>query len=158
VTRGLSILLAAVLVAGCGPTVDVTQALEVTEVSTGWADAGIVNGQNKLVPTITFRLKNISDQPLRVLQVNATFRRVNDPQDWGSHFLKVSGADGLQAGATTDMLTATSDRGYTSVDPRAEMLNNKDFVDAKVELAAKHGAELLAKITEFPIERRLLVK
>ena len=43
--------------------------LQVQDVSTGWFDAGIVNGQNKLVPSITFRLKNISDQKLVVLQV-----------------------------------------------------------------------------------------
>ena len=156
--KGLWILFVAVLAAACAEPVDVTQALQVTDVSTAWSDAGIVNGENKLVPSITFRLKNVSDQPLRVLQVNATFRRVNDPQDWGSQFLKVSGADGLEPGATTDALTATSNLGYTSTDPRAEMLNSEYFVDAKVELAAKHGAELLAKIAEFPIERRLIAK
>ena len=43
----------AFLCAGCGPDVDLTKALQVEVVSTGWFDAGIVNGQNKLVPSIT---------------------------------------------------------------------------------------------------------
>lgn len=158
VTKRSCVLLLALLAASCGPTVNVKEGLEVLDVSTAWVDAGLVNGQNKLVPSITFRLKNVSDQRLQVVQVNATFRQINNPQDWGSDFLKVTGTEGLEPGATTEPLTATSNHGYTSPDPRAEMLNNKDFIDAKVELAAKHGAELLERIAEFQIERRLITK
>jgi len=44
-----SVLLAccALLCAGCGPDVDLTKALQVEVVSTGWFDAGIVNGREK---------------------------------------------------------------------------------------------------------------
>ncbi len=45
-------------------------ALQLTDIVTGWFDSGIVNGQNKLVPTISFRVKNTSTQSigLRVVQ------------------------------------------------------------------------------------------
>ena len=33
------------------------RALQVTELSSGWFDAGIVEGKNKLVPSVTFRLR-----------------------------------------------------------------------------------------------------
>ncbi len=46
----------------CGPTVDLTKGLEVKIVNSGWYDLGIVNGQNKLVPTVTFTLHNTSYQ------------------------------------------------------------------------------------------------
>ena len=59
----------------CGPAVDLTKGLQILDVSTGWFDAGIVNGQNKLVPAISFKLKNVSDQKLTVLQVNVLFKR-----------------------------------------------------------------------------------
>lgn len=157
-TKGLWVVAVVVFTAACAPPVDLAQALEVLEVSTGWADAGIVGGQNKIVPSVSFRLKNLSDQPLKVLQINATFRQINDGNEFGSQFLKVTGAEGLAPGATTEILTVVSDRGYTGEDPRADMLNNKLFVDAKVELAAKHGAELLERVAEFPIERRLLAQ
>ena len=39
------------LAAGCGPTVDLTQALQVQSIATGWSDAGVVDGKTKLVPT-----------------------------------------------------------------------------------------------------------
>jgi hypothetical protein len=46
----------------CGPTVDLTKGLQVAIVNSGWYDLGIVNGQNKLVPSVTFTLRNSSDQ------------------------------------------------------------------------------------------------
>ena len=48
--------------AACGPEVDVAKALELNVVNSGWFDAGIINGQNKLVPAVTITIKNHSDQ------------------------------------------------------------------------------------------------
>jgi hypothetical protein len=65
--------------AGCGgPPVDLRQALQIDVVSTGWYDAGIVDGKNKLVPTISFTVTNLSQQELLSLQVMGSFFRVTD--------------------------------------------------------------------------------
>lgn len=152
--------LAVVLLAagGCAPPVDLTKNLQVLEISTGWFDAGIVNGQNKLVPTITFKLKNLSDQTLKVLQANVLFHRVSDPNvEWGSGFLSVVGSEGLAPGATTNALTVKSPLGYTGSDQtRQEMMANKAFVDATVQVFAKYGSIQWVKMGEYPIERRLI--
>ena len=149
------LLLAVLASAGCGPLVDLTKGLQVVDVTTGWHDDGIVDGKNKLVPTVTFRLKNVSDQPLSVLQVNAVFRRVNDPTEWGAVFLAVPQSGPLQPGATTPALTIKSRLGYTGEDPRSDMLKNSLFVDAKVEIFAKYASAQWARIAEYPIERQL---
>jgi hypothetical protein len=141
----------------CGPGADVSTAIQVLEVSSGWYDAGIVNGQNKLVPSVTFKLKNISDKPVTTLQANVLFHRVNSPEEWGSGFLRVAGSGGLQAGATSDSLTVKSDLGYTGTETRADMLKNSQFVDAKVRILAKAGSNYWHPLGEFPIERRLFV-
>jgi hypothetical protein len=141
----------------CGPDVDLKQGLQIVDVSTGWFDAGLVNGQNKLVPLISFKLKNISTQTLSVLQVNVLFRRVNDPQEWGSGFLAVVGSSGLAAGATTETLTIKSNLGYTGSDQtRQEMLTNAKFVDAKAEFSAKYGSTQWARLADFPVTRQLI--
>jgi len=149
---------AALAAASCAPPVDLTKNLQVLDVSTGWLDAGIVNGQNKLVPTITFTLKNLSDQSLKVLQANVLFHRVSDPAvEWGSGFLSVAGSEGLAPGAQTHPLTVKSNLGYTGSDQtRQEMLQNKAFVDATVQVFAKYGSTQWVKMGEFPIERRLI--
>jgi len=153
-------LLLVVCVAGgaCGPTVDLATNLEVLDVTTGWFDAGIVNGQNKLVPSVSFALKNKSDQKLVVLQINALFRRLADKDEWGSGFVPVTGSEGLPPGATSPSFTLKSQRGYTSTDSRQDMLHNSHFVDAKVEISAKYGSQQWTRVAEYPIARVLLTK
>lgn len=154
----MGFVLTACLCVGCAPSVDLTRGLQVEVVNTGWFDAGIVNGQNKLVPTISFRVKNTSDQKLSMLQVNALFRRVGEKDEWGTGFMTAAGSKGLAPGATTTPLTIRSQLGYTGSDPRVEMLTNSHFVDAKVELFAKYGSTQWARIGEYPIKRQLLEK
>jgi hypothetical protein len=155
----LLLLLALVSFAGCGPTVDLTTGLQVSIVDSGWYDLGIVNGQNKLVPTVVFTLHNISDQKLVTLQINALFRRVTENTEWGSGFLTVAGSQGLAPGATSDPITIKSQLGYTGSDQsRQEMLQNSQFVDAKVELFAKYGSTQWVKVGAFPITRQVMSK
>ena len=155
----LLLLLAIVSSAACGPTVDLTKGLEVTVVSSGWYDLGIVNGQNKLVPTVVFTLHNTSDQTLVTLQINALFRRVSENSEWGSGFLTVAGSQGLAPGATSEPITVKSQLGYTgSEQSRQEMLHNSQFVDAKVELFGKYGSTQWVRLGSYPVTRQLLTK
>ena len=134
------------------------EGLEIVDTSTGWYDAGPVNGQNKLVPSISLTLKNISDQPLVALQINAVFRRLNDKDEWGSAFIAVTKSDGLPPGATSQPITINSQLGYTGTEPRAQMLQNSQFVDAKVDLFSKYASLQWVRIGERPIERRLITR
>ena len=155
----LLLLLAIVSSAACGPTVDLTKGLQVSIVNSGWYDLGIVNGQNKLVPTVIFTLHNTSDQKLVTLQINALFRRVSEETEWGSGFLTVAGSQGLAPGATSDPITIKSQLGYTgSEQSRMEMLQNTHFVDAKVELFGKYASTQWVRLGSYPITRQLLTK
>src|SRR5947208_9766809 len=127
--------LCALLCAACGPVVGLTKALQVEIVCTGWFDAGIVNGQNKLVPIVSFKLKNVSHQKLAALQVNARFSRGKEPEEWGNGFLPSVGPGGLEPGATTAVLTIKSQLGYTgSGQSRAGVVKNSQFGVAKARL------------------------
>ena len=155
----LLLIIAIVSSAACGPTVDLTKGLEVAIVNTGWYDLGLVNGQNKLVPTVVFTLHNVSDQTLGTLQVQALFRRVGEDTEWGNGFLTVVGSKGLAPGATTDPITIKSQLGYTgSEQSRQEMLQNSLFVDAKVELFGKYASTQWVRLGSYPITRQLIAK
>ena len=159
--RGLVLLLGFTLLgSGCGgPTVDLRKGLQIDVVGTGWFDAGIVDGKNKLIPTVTFTVKNVSDQPLVSLQMMASFFRVSDTSsEWGNSLLNVAGSEGLAPGATTSTLTFKSPLGYTGTDPRADMLKNAQFVDAMVKLVAKYAATQWVHVREVPIERKLITQ
>jgi hypothetical protein len=151
-------LLLALGTLGCGPTIDLKTALQVENVSTGWYDLGVIGGQNKLVPSVTFTFKNVSDQTLPTLQGNIIFRRMGENEEWGSGFLRVAGSEGLAAGASSAPLTVKSQLGYTGSEPRQQMLANSLFVDARVQIFAKYGSTQWTLISEHPVERQLLAK
>ena len=152
----LSVALAAGL-AGCQSR-EVEKVLKVTNVESGWQDAGIVEGQNKLVPSVRFNLQNVTAEPIESVQVNAVFRQVTEDLAWGDRLIRGVGSEGLAGGATGSTLIVRSPRGYTGLQSRAEMLKNKDFVDVKVDLFARHGSRTWAKIGEVQIERKLLTE
>ena len=153
-------------------------ALSVEDLTTGWLDVGLDDdGRNKLVPTISFRLANVSSEQMRTLQLNSVFRRcvvsdespririppppgyicAGEAQEWGNAYVRAVGREGLEPGASTRQFTLQSDLGYTGEQPR-QMLQHRQFVDSKAELFVKHGAGQWVKLGEHQIERQLLTQ
>jgi hypothetical protein len=157
-TRLTACIVLVLLVTGCR-TREVEKDLTITAVHTGWYDIGIVNGQNKLVPSISLKLKNVSPEQIARVQLNAVFRRLDgENKEWDAHFIRGIGPDGLAPGATGEELVLRSERGYTGDESRLQMLQNKAFVDAKVEIFGKHGSRFWVKMGEFQIDRQLLTE
>ena len=127
--------------------------------NSGWYDAGIVNGQNKLVPTVSFTLKQYlgseaGDAPdQRALPPRQREHGVGERLHDGRRFA------GPCARRDTEPLTIKSQLGYTGSDQsRQEMLQNSQFVDAKVELFGKYGSTQWVLLGSYPITRQLLTK
>ncbi|MEO8681119.1 MAG: hypothetical protein ABI665_18865 [Vicinamibacterales bacterium] len=161
--RSSGLVLFAVLVlfsTGCsGPSSGAVKALEPVDVVTGWYDDGIIEGgMNKLVPSVTLKFRNKAAGPVSSIQVNAIFKRVGEKEMWGEYFGWAVPKQPLASGAETNLLVMRSGLGYTGVQPRMQMLQNKEFVDAKVEIFLKQGSTVWAKLAEYPIERQLLTR
>jgi hypothetical protein len=146
-----------VLAAGCRSR-EVEKDLAITDIHSGWYDVGVVDGQNKLVPSITLRLQNVSSEPISRVQINAVFRRVGEAEEWDAHFVRGIGPDGLAPGAKGGELILRSERGYLGPQSRLQMLQNKEFVDARVQIFGKHGSRTWVKIGEYMIDRQLLTE
>ena len=154
-----AIALAAMLSISCGTSDEAVAALEPIDVVTGWFDDGIVaGGKNKLVPSVTLKLRNKTDRPVRSIQINAIFRRVGEQEMWGEYFGWAVPRTALPAGAATNPLVMRSALGYTGEQARMQMLQNREFVDAKVEIYLKQGSKVWAKLAEYPIQRQLLTQ
>jgi len=144
---------------GCNRGIDPIAVLEPHDIITGWYDAGIVEGgKNKLVPSISLKLRNKSAEPVRSIQINAIFKRVNEPEMWGEHYGWAVQREPLPAGGSTKELVLRSGLGYTGEQPRMQMLQNREFVDAKVEIFLRQGSRVWAKLAEFQIDRQLLTQ
>ena len=150
---------AALALGGCsGPKIDVAKDLKVTDVTTGWFDAGLVGGQNKLVPSASFTVTNTGTRKLSGLQVFSVFRFIGEDQDLGSALVVLRGADALGPSATSKPITVRGTWGFTGEQPRAQMLMHSQFKDARVEIFAKYGAEPFVKLTEAKLARQLLTQ
>ena len=155
--RAFLLLTAGCFFAACGPGVNLQQSAHVVDVTTGWFDAGMTpDGKNKLVPSISFRIKNDGSAMIGTTQLNLIFKRVIDKDEWTTSFVKGVGSDGLAPGATTPALVVHAQQGYTGTQPRLTMLQNAQFIDFKVEVFGKYGSATWAKLGEFPIKRQLL--
>lgn len=151
------------LAAGCGPKIDVKKDLAIVDVTTGWFDAGIVKTaegeKNKLVPTIAFKIKNVSDKQVGSVMIDVVFHQATHPeQEWGTSWVQGIGSQGLKPGETTGELVMRSERGYLGLQPRLQMLQNRDFVDAIVDVLFKQGANNYVRIQQYKIDRQLLTQ
>jgi hypothetical protein len=162
-TRLVVVLSAAALVAACSSR-NVLTDLEVVEVSTGWYDLGVVAegpdlGKNKLVPSVSLKLKNVSQEPISGVQLDAVFRHVNQDQIIDEHFVPgVASNASLDPGATTNAIVLRAKWGFVGEETRDLMLQNSRFQDARVTILGRHGRNNWATMREITIERRLLTQ
>jgi len=152
----VSIAFAACLLNACGAPVDLKQAVEVTDVTAGWFDAGIVAGKNKLVPSVTFKLKKKQDVRLSSVSLNVSFlfKKDNEPND------DVYVQNIPFEGAETAPITVRSKVGYTGDPPqtRAEMLKNSQFQDMDARIFAKQSSSQWVELQRVTIARQLITQ
>jgi hypothetical protein len=139
---------------GCSKPIDLKQALQVTDVSTGWFDAGIVDGKNKLVPSITFRLKKAADSGVSSPSLNLVFKLAGEADGNDEFLQRVEFVNGTE----TAPITVRSKYGYTGDPPqsRADMLKNSTFKDMIVTLFAKESSSQWVALRSEKIERQIL--
>ena len=148
---------AALFTAACGSTGNV-QDLELQDISSGYFDEGVVNGENKIVPSVTFKLRNKGGAPVSTVQTNAIFQIDGADGPMDEVLTRAIGTDGLAPQQSTSNLTVRSKIGYTSQQPRAEMLTNSLFKDVRVRIFAKSGSGTWTLLGESVIERKILTQ
>ena len=149
--------IAAACAASCGSPGDVSQ-LEFRDVATGYYDEGIVDGQNKLVPAVSFKLHNKSGEPVASVQLNVQFLRAGDDGPKDEVLTRAIDSGGLQPQQGTQPILVRAKVGYTGQQARAEMLQHREFVDMRARVFGKAGSAQWTQIGEFPIDRKLFAK
>lgn len=154
----ISLVCLALVAAGCTKPVDLKQALTVSDVSTGWFDAGIVDGRNKIVPSVTFKLKKTPGADVTWIALNGVFSAVDgQPSDLDDD-IYVQRVD--FTGDETAPITIQGKTGYTGDPPqsRADLLKHSMFRDLKVKIFAKQSSAQWVELSETPINRQLLTR
>jgi hypothetical protein len=139
---------------GCAP-VDLSKALSVTDMFTGWHFAGIVEGQNKMVPSVMFKLSNVGDTPINRVQLLVSFWQAGADGEIDSKTIEGIGPTDLVPASATEVILVRSDFGYTLAQPKEELFENRSFQDFSVRLFARRDGRLIP-LGEFPIDRRII--
>ena len=160
-------LLLALVSAGCSRPIDLKQVLQITDLSGGFHDAGIVDGRNKLIPSITFRLNKTTDDTIRPLSLNVVFKKLppkgvavapGSPaeEDWDEAYVQNVPFEANQ----TALVTIRPKAGYTGDPPqsRADILKHSQFQDVRVHVFAKHSASQWVEIGTFDVPRQVLAQ
>jgi hypothetical protein len=154
----ISLVCLALVAAGCSKPVDLKQALQVTDVTTGWFDAGIVDGRNKIVPSVTFKLKKASGSDIPWVALNGVVRAVDGQPSDLEDDIYVQRVD--FSGDETAPITIQGKTGYTGDPPqsRADLLKNSQFRDLKIKIFVKQSSAQWVDLAEAPIARQLLTR
>jgi hypothetical protein len=157
--RAICALAALIVMCGCTPDVDIKQTFRITDMSGGWYDAGIVDGKNKLIPTVMFRVEKTTSGEVRPLSINVLFKQIKGETDeeWDDVFLqKVDFSEGNR----TTLLTIRPTAGSIGDPPQShmDMLKNSYFVDIRAVIFAKQSSSNWVELARYDIPRLLLTQ
>jgi hypothetical protein len=146
-----------VFAASCADPVDLKQAVELVDVTSGWFDAGVVDGRNKIVPSVSFRIRKKGDVELRPLALNLVF---NNADGTASSFEDIYISRVPFEGAETETIIARSKNGFTADPPqtRADMLKNSAFRDVSVQIFAKQSSAQWVELQRVDVQRQILTR
>lgn len=87
--------------------------LEIVDLETKWVEKYYQPWPPKLilVPAISFRVKNLTDKPLRYVNFNANFRFKADFENLGDSFLAAIRGEPIQPGELSEVITLKSNYG-----------------------------------------------
>ena len=161
----LGLALVVLATAACGPPIDLTKALEVTDVLTGYYDDGVQTKSmgdgapprpvNVLRPSITFKLKNVSAQSLTSVQLMASFWKAGGDGEWDSVMATAISTQALPAGESTPSITLRSNTAFNLEGARAGLFEHSLFLDVTIKLFGKRGGQLY-RLGEYKLDRVIL--
>ncbi len=118
---GLPVILAAavLMISFCASCVQsmspekLKASLEIVEVTSKWVSKTYQPWPPKLilVPTISFRVKNIGDKPMNYLNFNGIFKFQGEIENMGDNFLAAIRKDPVRPGETSPVITLKSNFG-----------------------------------------------
>jgi hypothetical protein len=114
--------------------------IEVLDVKTKWVDKYYQPWPPKLtlVPTISFRIKNLTDKPLKYVNFNANFRFIDDYENLGDSFLAAIRNVPVEPGEISETIFLKSNYGVEGKslasfekNPRWKLVTVKLFAQSK---------------------------
>lgn len=133
-------------------------AFELLDVETKWVEKSYQPWPPKLVlvPAISFKIKNVSDEPLKYLYVNANFKFRDDVAILGDGFIQALRADPLMPGDTSETILLKSTHGIDG--QNLEHFKSSPFFQSKivdVKVFAKSQGSQYIPVGEWEVSKNI---
>jgi hypothetical protein len=160
-STGAALAAAAVIVifgqTGCKSMNDeeVKASIEVTDVSTNWVMKEYRQWPNPkltLVPTVTFRIHNLTGETLKYINFNAIFREENAIENLGDQFKAVIRDEGIPPNDYSPVITLKSNFGVAGTTLES-FKNNPLWRTYDVRLFAQMGGSRHVPMGEWKVSR-----
>jgi hypothetical protein len=154
----ISVVLASLLLPSCKgvSSEELKASLEIVEVSSKWVAKTYQPWPPKLtlVPTITFRAKNVSNKPLNYLNFNAIFRFRDDQENLGDNFLAAIRKEPIPPGGTSQPITLKSNFGVEGTN-LAKFKDNPQWKPVVCKLFVQSKGSVHVLFGEYEISREI---
>lgn len=130
--------------------------IEVIEVETKWVDKYYQPWPPKLilVPAISFRIKNLTDKPLKYVNFNANFRFMDDYENLGDSFLAAIRNVPVKPGEKSDIILLKSNYGVEGKS-LTSFENNSRWKLVTVKLFAQSKGSQFITLGEWDVSRKI---
>jgi len=154
----ISIVLSSLLLSSCkGVSPEELKAsLEIVEVSSKWVAKTYQPWPPKLVlvPTFSFRVRNISDKPINYLNFNAIFKSRDELENMGDNFLAAIRKQPVPPGQTSDVITLKSNYGVEGKS-LAQFKDNPQWKPVICKLFVQSKGPVHVLLGEYEISREI---
>ncbi|MBN1939717.1 MAG: hypothetical protein JW843_09025 [Candidatus Aminicenantes bacterium] len=134
---------------------EIKASIEITDVSTNWTMKEYRQWPNPkltLVPTVTFRIHNLTGETLKYININAIFRAENSVENLGDHFKAVIRDEGIPPNDYSPYITLKSNFGVSGTTLNS-FQNNPFWQIHEVRLFAQMGGSRHVPMGEWKVSR-----
>jgi hypothetical protein len=130
--------------------------LEIADVSSKWVAKTYQPWPPKLVlvPTISFRVRNISAKPINYLNFNAIFKSRDELENMGDNFLAAIRKEPIPPGGTSDVITLKSNYGVEGKS-LAQFKDNPQWKPVICRLFVQSKGSVHVLLGEYEISREI---
>jgi len=153
------LLFSGLVTTGCGPQMDpevLKASVELVDVDTRWEKKYYQPWPPKLilVPAISFKIKNMGDQPLQYVYCNAIFKLEDENKNLGDNFVAGIGGQAVNPGELSETISLQSFQGVEG-DNLAHFQNNPHWKIAEAKIFVKSKGSQYVQVGEYKISRRI---
>ena len=133
---------------------EVKESIEIIGVDTKWVDKEVTPEEVKIVPAITFKIKNVGKRPLQFMDLEAVFHFVETGAVHSDGMARILIDTPLNPGETSDEIVIKSLYGYSG-QSRGSFYKNKDeWKQMEVKLFARAKGSGLVPVGEtYPVKQ-----